>query len=86
VVAARSHGAVRGGLLLTAYGFGIGVPFVATALVVASVPSALTRLRRWSHAVGRVAGVALVVLGLLLAAGRYGWLTSRLAALTGTIG
>ena len=86
VVAARSNGAARGGLLLGAYALGVGVPFVAASLVVASLPAALARLRRWSHAVERVAGVALVVLGLLLAVGRYGWLTSRLAGFTGSVG
>jgi cytochrome c-type biogenesis protein len=79
VVAARSGGVGRGVVLLFAYGLGVGVPFVVAALVVVAVPALVARLQVWSRALQRVAGVALVLVGGLLALGRYGWLTSLLA-------
>jgi cytochrome c-type biogenesis protein len=85
VVAARSQDAARGGVLLLAYALGIGVPFVLASLGLASSPSFAARLRRAAPAVERVAGGLLVVLGLLLATGAYGHLTSYLARFTPAI-
>jgi cytochrome c-type biogenesis protein len=79
VVAARSASAARGASLLVAYGAGIGVPFVAASLMVAAWPAIGVRLRRISQAVERVAGVLLVVLGVLLTTGLYTHAVSGLA-------
>jgi cytochrome c-type biogenesis protein len=73
-------------LLLLAYAFGIGVPFVLAALGLASFPSMAERLRRAGVIIERVAGVLLVVLGILLATGTYGHLTSYLARFTPAVG
>lgn len=81
-VAAHDGQAGRGALLLVAYAFGIGVPFMLAALGLASFPSLGDRLRRASAIIERVAGVLLVVLGVLLATGTYGHLTSYLARFT----
>jgi cytochrome c-type biogenesis protein len=85
-VAARGGEAGRGALLLLAYALGIGVPFLLAALGLASSPWLAERLRRISPKVERVAGVLLVVLGVLLATGLYSHLTSYLAKLTPSIG
>ncbi len=85
-VAARSGEVGRGVVLLLAYAFGIGVPFLLAALGLASFPSLTARLRRAGPIIERVAGVLLVVLGLLLATGTYGHLTSYLARLTPAVG
>ena len=77
---AAAHGqALRGGLLLSAYTIGLGLPFVASALVVASFPSVLRPLARFSVVLSRVAGVLLVILGLLLVLGVYQSLAGYLA-------
>jgi cytochrome c-type biogenesis protein len=86
VIAARSGQPVRGGLLLLAYAFGIGLPFLVAALVLASWPGLARRLRRVGPVVERVAGVLLVVLGVLLATGTYRALSSYLARFTPAIG
>jgi cytochrome c-type biogenesis protein len=86
VVAARTGDPVRGGLLLFAYALGIGVPFVAASLGLASSPGAMDRLRRAGPRIDRVAGALLVVLGVLLATGWYRHVTSYLAELTPTVG
>jgi cytochrome c-type biogenesis protein len=85
VVAARSGQAGRGALLLGAYATGIGVPFLLASLGLASSPSLAGRLRRIGPALERVAGVLLIGLGVLLATGTYGYLTSYLARITPSI-
>jgi cytochrome c-type biogenesis protein len=85
-VAARDGEAVRGAVLLIAYAAGIGVPFVLGSLGLASSPGLAIRLRRVSAPIERVAGGLLVVLGVLLAAGWYGHLTSYLARFTPSVG
>jgi cytochrome c-type biogenesis protein len=84
-VAARDGETARGALLLAAYAFGIGVPFLFAALFIASLPRVAEMLRRVGPTIERVAGVLLVGLGLLLATGAYGHLTSYLAQLTPSV-
>ncbi|MGI8663452.1 MAG: cytochrome c biogenesis CcdA family protein [Acidimicrobiales bacterium] len=71
-----------GGVLLLAYALGIGVPFLAASLGLAASPGLAGRLRRIAPKVERVGGVLLVALGILLATGLYGHLTSYLARFT----
>ena len=78
-IAARSEEVGRGTILLCAYAMGIGVPFLLTALGIASSPRLAERLRRMGPGLERVAGVSLVVLGVLLATNTYVHLTSYLA-------
>ena len=85
-VAAQAGQAWRGALLLLAYAFGIGVPFLLAALALASFPAFAEWLRRAGPVIERVAGVLLVILGVLLATGTYGYLTSYLARLTPSVG
>jgi cytochrome c-type biogenesis protein len=85
-VAAHDGQVGRGALLLVAYAFGIGVPFLLAALGLASFPSLAGRLRRAGLIIERVAGVLLVVLGILLVTGAYGHLTSYLARFTPAVG
>jgi cytochrome c-type biogenesis protein len=86
VVAAHSEDPARGGLLLLAYSLGIGVPFLLASLGLASSPGLAGWLRRIGPRLERVAGVLLVSLGVLLATGAYGHLTSYLARFTPTVG
>ena len=85
-VASRSGQAGKGALLLVAYAFGIGVPFMLAALGLASSPGLSERLRRAGPTIERVAGVLLVALGVLLATGLYSHLTSYLARFTPAFG
>jgi len=78
-IAARSGGIGRGTILLGAYALGIGVPFLLAALGLASSPALADRLRRIGPNLERVAGILLVVLGVLLATNTYVHLTSYLA-------
>jgi cytochrome c-type biogenesis protein len=85
-VAARSGQAGRGAVLLFAYALGIGVPFLLASLGLASSPRLAEWLRRVGPRVERLAGGLLVVLGVLLATGTYGHLTSYLARFTPSAG
>jgi cytochrome c-type biogenesis protein len=78
-IAARSQEVGRGTILLCAYALGIGVPFLVTALGIASSPRLANWLRRIGPGLERVAGVLLVALGVLLATNTYVHLTSYLA-------
>jgi cytochrome c-type biogenesis protein len=78
-IAARSEEVGRGTILLCAYAVGIGVPFLVTALGIASSPRLAERLRRMGPGLERVSGVLLVGLGVLLATNTYIHLTSYLA-------
>src|SRR5204863_7662715 len=86
VVAATSGDPVRGGLLLGAYALGIGVPFLLASLGLASSPGFHDFLKRISNPLSKVAGVLLLVLGVLLVTGWYDSLTSYLARFTPAVG
>jgi cytochrome c-type biogenesis protein len=85
-IAANEADPWRGGLLLLAYALGIGVPFLAASLGLASSPALSLRLRRIGPVLERVGGALLVGLGLLLATGAYDHLTSYLARFTPAVG
>lgn len=85
VTAANSEDPIKGGILLLSYALGIGVPFIVASLVLASWPGLTKTLTRISAPLEKVAGVVLVVLGLLLVTGLYAELTSYLARFTPSI-
>jgi cytochrome c-type biogenesis protein len=85
-LAARSGEVGKGALLLLAYAFGIGVPFVLAALGLASFPNLAERLRRIGPVLEKVAGGLLLALGILLVTGTYAHLTSYLARFTPAAG
>ncbi len=79
VLAANTHRAVEGGALLSAYTLGLGLPFVLAALVIASFPALVRPLQRGSAVIGRVAGVLMIALGVLLVLGIYTQVAGYLA-------
>jgi cytochrome c-type biogenesis protein len=81
-LAALSAHAFAGAFLLVVYSLGLGLPFIATALVWASLPDLPRRLNRFVRPLTVVGGVITVALGVLLATGAYSHLTSYLAQLS----
>jgi cytochrome c-type biogenesis protein len=79
VLAANTHHAVEGGVLLAAYTLGLGLPFLLTTLLIAGFPAITRPLRRGSAVVSRVAGALLICLGVLLVLGLYTQLAGYLA-------
>jgi len=69
----------EGMLLLAVYALGLGVPFFAAALAVNWFLAGTRLLRRRLATIERAAGALLVVVGLLLASGRFAAMTNYLA-------
>jgi cytochrome c-type biogenesis protein len=84
-LAASSGGVVHGAALLLAYSLGLGVPFIATALLFGQLKGVLRWLNRHALIVNRVAGAILMVVGILIVTGRFtalaGWLAGVLPAI-----
>jgi cytochrome c-type biogenesis protein len=72
----------QGVRLLSSYSLGLGVPFLATALMIDRFFGAMGRIRRYYHAIELVSGALLVVIGLLIFTGKFTviakWLTPYL--------
>lgn len=80
---AGSSGSVTSGvLLLLAYSLGLGLPFVAVALLFGRLSKTLSWMNRNALAMNRFAGAVLIILGILIFTGQLGvlatWLTSVL--------
>ncbi|MCE2470484.1 MAG: redoxin domain-containing protein [Anaerolineae bacterium] len=60
----------QGMLLLTAYSFGLGIPFVITALLLNSAQGVLRRLQRQMGKIKLASGSLLVAIGLLVSSGQ----------------
>ncbi len=67
----------RGVVLLTAYSFGLGVPFVASAVALDRIAGAMSFFKRHARAINMVAGLVLAGFGVLLLTHHVGWLSSR---------
>ncbi len=63
--------ALRGSILAFFYCLGLGIPFVVAALATEWVTTASSWLRRHQHAIGRIGGLLLVVIGILEVTGAW---------------
>lgn len=68
-VAGTSGGALGGGLLLSAYSAGLAVPFLVAAIALDRFKSALPGLVRASAGLRKIAGVMMLVVGVLYSTG-----------------
>jgi len=72
----------KGVRLLAVYSLGLGVPFLATALMIDRFFSAMGRIRRYYHTIEIVSGALLIVIGLLIFTNKFTviakWLTPYL--------
>jgi cytochrome c-type biogenesis protein len=71
LLATTSGTAVRGALLMFAYGLGLGIPFLLVALVFQRGMAALAFARRHARGITRVGGALLVVVGVLEVSGAW---------------
>ena len=79
---AARNGTLPGGvLLLFAYSLGLAVPFVLVGLAFNRLTTMLARTRHWLWAVELVAGVVLVVFGVLLLTDNVSWVSTQLSNL-----
>jgi len=71
--------ALHGMGLLTAYGLGLGVPFVVAAVTFNWFLVSLSGIRRWAAPLEKVAGTLMIVLGVLMMTGHFATLSATLA-------
>jgi cytochrome c-type biogenesis protein len=72
----------HGAALLTAYSLGLAVPFLLTALALDRFLVWFQRFRPYIVWVERIAGILLIILGLLLVTDRFTLIASWLQGLT----
>jgi len=84
-LAGTSGDVARGALLLLTYSLGLGVPFLVVALLFDRSKPLMRWLNRHSLIINRVAGVLLVVVGLLIFTGRLGALATWLTKVVPTL-
>ncbi len=76
---AGQQGTTGGGvLMLLVYSLGLGLPFVASALLIDQLKSAFDTLKRHYQIITIVSGILLVIVGLLMATGLMGRFLSLL--------
>jgi cytochrome c-type biogenesis protein len=85
-LAARNGSLPGGVLLLFAYSLGLAVPFVLVGLAFGRLTAALARARHWLWAVELVAGIVLIVFGVLLLTDNISWVSTQLSNLLNDVG
>jgi cytochrome c-type biogenesis protein len=78
-LAASEGTVVRGVVLLVAYSFGLGVPFVLSGLALARLTAAFGWVKRHFRVINAVAGALLVAFGVLLVTDNVSWLSRHIA-------
>lgn len=78
LLASQQGSTLRGVALLLCYSAGLGIPFLASALLIQSLKSAFDWVKRHYSVINAVSGSLLVVVGILMATGTMGTLLSRL--------
>lgn len=77
-LAAVSQTATTGALLLLIYSLGISLPFLLVSFTLAQAPMYLKKITRHIETVAKIAGILLVIIGILLITDTYkyvnGWL------------
>jgi len=71
----------QGALLLATYAVGLGLPFVLASVAFNGLLAGTRKMRDWMVPMSRVAGAALVVVGLMMVTGSFATLTAFLAGL-----
>jgi len=83
-LAAASGTVATGARLLAVYSLGLAMPFLAVSALSDVAGAWLSRLGHATVVISRIAGVLLLVMGLLLVTGTYQQLSFRLNALAGS--
>lgn len=78
MLAASSGESLKGILMLLSFSLGLGVPFVASALLIDRLKSTFAFIKRNYRIINLISGAFLVVVGLLIATGLMGYYLSLL--------
>ena len=79
ILASGQGQAIAGMLMLLCYSLGLGIPFVLSALLIDRLKLAFDFIKRHYKIINTVSGILLIVIGVMMAAGRMGQLLSLLS-------
>ncbi len=85
-LSAISGTAVQGAALLLVYSLGISIPFMVVSLSLASAPKYLSKFAKHIGLISKIAGVIMIILGLLLITDSYKYLNSYVFQFADSIG
>lgn len=69
MLASQQGQMLTGILMLLCYSLGLGIPFILSAVLIDSLKSAFTFIKKHYHIINRISGGLLVVIGILMAIG-----------------
>jgi len=72
MMAANQGGILNGILMLLVYSLGLGVPFIASAVLIDRLKGAFNFIKRNYKAINIISGVLLIIVGILMATGLMG--------------
>jgi cytochrome c-type biogenesis protein len=72
MMASAQGGAVNGIVMLLVYSLGLGLPFIASAVLIDRLKDAFDLVKRNYRTVNIICGALLVIVGILMAAGQMG--------------
>lgn len=81
-LASNSSTYIEGGLLLTAYSIGLGIPFLLSGLFISHFQERTTFLRKNLIIIRRVSGLLLISIGILIFSGKLWSINQLLATLS----
>lgn len=69
MLASSAGGALRGAVLLLIYSLGLGIPFIFSAILLDKLSDAFTFIKKHYKTINLISGIALIVVGILMASG-----------------
>lgn len=79
MMASQQGHAMQGTLMLLCYSLGLGIPFILSAVLIDSLKSAFSWIKRNYALINAISGCLLIVIGILMATGTLGRLLSILS-------
>ena len=78
LLASTSGTVLEGTFLLIVFAIGLGIPFLATALLIGKALTSFSGWGRILRIINKVAGIFLIFLGILLVVGKFGYFHNKL--------
>lgn len=79
MLASQQGHVIEGMLMLLSYSLGLGIPFVLCALLIDQMKSTISWFKEHYPVINKVSGVLLVIIGVMMATGTFGYLLGLLS-------
>lgn len=79
MLAAQGGGSITGIIMLLCYSLGLGIPFVASALLIEKLKTTFDFIKKHYKIINLISGGILVIIGILMATGLMGYFLSFLS-------